>query len=118
VELRNLTAEDVDLTGHYLSDEASNPRKWQFPAGTKVAANGYLLAWLDEDSTVTPGLHASFKLDKEGETLWFVGPDAGNNVLLDVTTFGVLAKDQAWGRSAATPALFQTQTPSPGLTNP
>jgi hypothetical protein len=118
VELRNLTAEEVDLTGYYLSDESSNPRKWQFPAGTKVAANGYLLVWLDEDSTVTPGLHASFKLDKDGETVWFVGPDAGNNVLLDVTTFGVLAKDQAWGRSAANPALFQTQTPSPGLANP
>ncbi len=118
-ELRNLTAEEVDLGGRYLSDEASNPRKWQFPDGTKIPAHGYLLVWLDEDSSVTTGgLHASFKLDKDGETVRLVDSDANLNALLDEVTFGVLAKDQSWGRTAADPKVFQTQVPSPGLANP
>jgi hypothetical protein len=119
VELRNLTAEDVDLTGRFLSDETSNPRKWQFPEGTKIPAHGYLLIWLDEDSSVTTGgLHASFKLDKDGETVRLVDSDANLNALLDEVSFGVLAKDQSWGRTAADPTVFQTQVPSPGLANP
>lgn len=119
VELRNLTAEEVDLAGRYLSDEAGNPRKWQFPEGAKIPAHGYLLVWLDEDSSVTTGgLHASFKLDKDGETFWLVDSDANLNALLDKVTFGPLAKDQAWGRSAADPQVCQTQVPSPGWANP
>lgn len=119
VELRNVTPEEVDLTGRYLSDEASNPRKWQFPEGTKIPANGYLLVWMDEDSSVTTGgLHASFKLDKEGETVRLVDSDANLNALLDEVTFGVLAKDQAYGRTAANPMTFQTVVPTPGSANP
>jgi hypothetical protein len=118
VELRNLTPEAVDLTGHYLSDDTSNPRKWQFPTGTRIEADGLLLVWLDEDSGAAPGLHASFKLDKEGETVLLVGPDASNNPLLDTTTFGPLAKDQSWARPQANPAVFQIQAPSPGRANP
>jgi len=118
VELRNLTPEAVDLTGHYLSDDTSNPRKWQFPTGTRIEADGLLLVWLDEDGGAAPGLHASFKLDKEGETVLLVGPDASNNPLLDTTTFGPLAKDQSWARPQANPAVFQIQAPSPGRANP
>ena len=118
VELRNLTPEAVDLTGYYLSDDTSNPRKWQFPTGTQIEADGLLLVWLDEDGGAAPGLHASFKLDKEGETVLLVGPDASNNPLLDTTTFGPLAKDQSWARPQANPAVFQIQAPSPGRANP
>ena len=118
VELRNLTPEAVDLTGHYLSDDTANPRKWSFPAGTRLEADGLLLVWLDEDGGASPGLHASFKLDKDGETVLLVGPDAANNPLLDATTFGPLSKDQAWARPSANPTRFQTQPPSPGRPNP
>ena len=118
VELRNLTGEAVDLSGHFLSDEPDNPRKWPFPAGTRIEAHGYLLVWLDEQGSASPGLHASFKLDKEGETVLLVGPDAARNPLLDRTTFGELAKDQSWGRTASDPSVFVTQVPSPGRANP
>ena len=72
----------------------------------------------DEDNTVTPGLHASFKLDKEGESLALVDTDANLNLLLDSTTFGPLGADKAWARPAASPTLFQIQAPSPGTANP
>ncbi|MGC3957822.1 MAG: CotH kinase family protein [Verrucomicrobiota bacterium] len=33
IELHNLTGASVSLTGYYLTDDASDPRKWAFPAG-------------------------------------------------------------------------------------
>jgi hypothetical protein len=77
-----------------------------------------ILATDDEDNTVTPGLHASFKLDKEGESLALVDTDANLNLLLDSTTFGPLGADKAWAHPAASPTLFQIQAPSPGAANP
>jgi len=118
VELRNISDQDVDLSGRYLSDEPSNPRKWSFPQGTTIPAGGFLIVWLDEDSSVSPGLHASFKLDKEGESLALVDTDANLNLLLDSTTFGPLGADEAWARPAASPTLFEIQAPSPGAANP
>ena len=47
VELHNITAETVDLSGMYLSDKEGNPRKWELPEGTTIAAGGYLIVWLD-----------------------------------------------------------------------
>ncbi len=118
IELRNVTAEAVDLTGHFLSDNRNNPRKWQFPDGTKIAAGAHLIVWADEDTTRTPGLHASFKLDNDGEQILLVDTDTKFNALLDSVTFGPLSKNQAYGRPAAHPASFQTISPTPGTVNP
>jgi hypothetical protein len=118
IELHNVSTEEVTLTGQYLSDEPSNPRKWQFPDGTKLAAGGYLLVWADEDGAAAPGLHASFKLNNDGESVFLVDTDANSNALLDSVTFGPLAQDQAYGRSAAAPTEFQTLEPTPGAANP
>ena len=49
----------------YLSDNTSNPLKWQFPAGTTIVAGGYLLIWADDDGD-SPGLHTNFKLSAGG----------------------------------------------------
>lgn len=98
VELYNTSAGDVDLSGKYLSDDSTNPLKWQFPAGTTISAGGYLVVWADEDSSDTPGLHATFKFGKSGETLTFSDTDAKGNVILDSTTYTALVDDQAWGR--------------------
>lgn len=68
IELFNLKPEAVDLTGFYLSDSKSNRAKWQFPYGTSISGNGYLIIWADKDTTQT-GLHTNFKLSSAGENL-------------------------------------------------
>lgn len=118
IELRNLTDRDVDLTGRYLSDEANNPRKWAFPAGTLIPAGGYLLVWADEDGLATPGLHASFKLSSLGETIYLTDTDANFNAILDQVTFGPQSIDRSHGRSYANGDVWVEQTPSPGAQNP
>lgn len=41
IELYNLTDKPVDLSGWYLSNKRSNPRKYRIPNGTVIPAKGY-----------------------------------------------------------------------------
>lgn len=117
IELRNFTDSPVDMTGRYLTDEPNNPRKWQFPSGTTIPANGYLIVWADENGNATPGLHASFRLSKSGETLYLTDTDANNNAILDSVTFGEQTTDLSFGRSAADADVWNSMTPTPGAAN-
>ena len=118
IELRNVTDQEVELTGRYLSDEPNNPRKWSFPAGTTIAANGFLIVWADEDSTDTPGLHASFKLSSsDGDEIFLTDTDANLNAVLDSVVFGSQETDRSYGRTAADPGEFDFMRPTPGLAN-
>lgn len=117
IELHNRSAQTVDLSGSYLSDNPDNPRKWQFPQGTSIPAGGFLLVWADEDGQDTPGLHASFRLSKEGETILLVDTDTNLNALLDSVTFGPLGKDRSYGRSRAAPQLWREMSPTPDTEN-
>jgi len=75
LELYNQDATPADLTGWSLTDDASDPGKWHFPAGTTLPANGFLLVLCDNrDEANAPAspaqrLHANFKLGREGEYL-------------------------------------------------
>ena len=66
VEIYNAGNDAIDAAGMYLTDDPAVPTKWKIPTNapsqTRIAARGYLLIWLDNDTT-DPGLHASFKLD-------------------------------------------------------
>jgi len=117
IELHNRTGTAVDLTGLYLTDEPANPRKWAFPSGTAIAANGYLLVWADEDGGATPGLHANFKLSASGEQILLVDTDSNNNQVLDWIDFGVQDTDVSYGREAADPEVWGSMTPTPNAAN-
>lgn len=120
VELFNRTDSPVDLTGMYLSDKTDNPTKWQFPDGTVIAANGYLIVWCDEDHDdpeTTEGLHSNFKLSKNGETVLLVDTDANGNLVLDSIVFGEQETDVAFGRNPNGTGDFQVVGATPGEEN-
>ena len=98
IELHNVSDDAVNLSGMYLSDNQNNPRKWQFPDNTQIAPGGYLIIWADEDGNAKPGLHANFKLSKNGETVMLVDTDQRGNQVLDVIKFNAQAEDVALGR--------------------
>lgn len=67
VELYNTTGVDIDINGMYLSDDRSNPQKYQINAEGSVAstiipAYGRLIVWCDKLTPLSQ-LHAPFKLD-------------------------------------------------------
>ncbi len=117
IELHNITDQEVDLSGHYLTDEPNNPRKWAFPADTRIPADGYLLVWADENGADTPGLHASFKLDSSGESVYLIDTDARLNVVLDAVTFGAQETDRSFGRAGNDSDVWSVMEPTPGASN-
>jgi hypothetical protein len=94
IELYNLNSTTVSLGGYYLSDDYLNPMKWQMPAGVSIPANGYLIIWADDDIDQT-GLHAPFKLSRDGEELMLSKPDL---TVLDSVTFGYQETNLSYAR--------------------
>jgi spore coat protein CotH len=94
IELVNTTNAPVDISGMWLSDSVV-VQKYQFPAGTTIAANDVIRVWADEDGTQGP-LHANFKLSTAGElvALW----DATGTILHEVVEFGPQSPDVSHGR--------------------
>jgi spore coat protein CotH len=117
IELHNITAQPVNLTGYYLTDEPTIPRKWAFPTGTIIPADGYLLVWADEDGMATPGLHASFKLSGLGEQIYLIDTDAHLNAVLDFIGFGQQQTDRSYGRTAADADVWAIMNPTPNAPN-
>lgn len=86
VELYNTGTTTYDLSGHYLSDDGDLLEKWQFPAGTTIAPDDYLIIWCDNDQEQV-GLHTNFKLSAGGEHIFFVDTD-GATILDDINYDG------------------------------
>ena len=119
IELHNTSDATVDLSGMYLSDDRSNPKKWQFPPGTTIPANGYLVVWADDDTDDSPGLHANFKLSAKGESVVLSDTDANGNTVVDAVDFPALGRDVAYGRWPDGTGTFQVlPVSSPGVAAP
>ncbi len=70
VELYNSGSTPVDLTGCSLSDSNTSPRRYTFPAGTSIAANGYLVLTFDSGRTNFAG-NVPFGIKATGGYLYF-----------------------------------------------
>ncbi|MCB9279618.1 MAG: CotH kinase family protein [Lewinellaceae bacterium] len=108
IELYNNSADPVDMSGWYLSDDEENLTKWTFPEGTVIQGNGYLIVWADEDGS-QEGLHANFKLSKSGEVILLLDPD--QNILQHIV-FGEQQEDLASARVPNGTGDFVIQAPT------
>lgn len=79
IEIRNLTDQDINLAGWYLTDSVKNPIKFQFPATAQIPirANSYFLLFASGSETPIVGgqWHVNFSLGREGEYLALIRPD-------------------------------------------
>ena len=117
IELHNVSDYAVNLSRMYLSDNQNNPRKWQFPDGTQIAPGGYLIVWADEDGNAESGLHANFKLSKNGETVMLIDTDQRGNQVLDVIKFKTQGEDATLGRVPNGAGDFTPLGGTPGQRN-
>ena len=79
VELYNTTDEPYDVEGMYLTDNPEKPKKYQITKGetqanTMIPAHGHLVIWCDKESPLSQ-LHASFKIDADGDELQLMAAD-------------------------------------------
>jgi CotH kinase protein/Lamin Tail Domain/Secretion system C-terminal sorting domain len=111
VELYNKSKTAVDISGWFISDTPDKRGKWQFPQGTKIPAEGYLIVWADEDSSqnTATSLHANFKLSGSGEQVLLSQKDT---TLLDQITFGVQSADISFARRPNGTGNFVLLTPT------
>src|SRR5690606_24242290 len=96
VELYNAGAGSVNLNGFGLSDDATLPFKWTFPAVT-MPANSYLLVWCSDKNRTIVGqpLHTNWKISSGGETITLT--NAGGTTL-DSSPAAELPSNISWGR--------------------
>lgn len=107
IELVNASASPVDLTGWSLSDEFG-PRRFIFPSGTMLPANGFLVIWCDS-ATNEPGLHTGFGLGRLGDTVALYNT---STTRVDIVSFGPQVADLSIGRiNLADPWRLTTPTP-------
>lgn len=109
IELHNLTAEPIDLSGFTVSDDFDND--WLIPGGT-IEAEGYFLIYADGKDRDGEIPHADFSLSS-GETAVVRDPDGRlvDRVLCDCDTADLsmmLDENENW---------LCTSYPSPGYEN-
>ena len=108
IEFYNEGPAEVDLDGHWLSDNPDNPQMFEIPAGTTVPAGGYLLIICSNEGEVPENLYVggslntNFKVTQTmGESVVFSDP-AGN--ILESYTFyedwTPTQADHSWSRDA------------------
>ncbi|UCD52880.1 MAG: chitobiase/beta-hexosaminidase C-terminal domain-containing protein [Phycisphaerales bacterium] len=119
IEIHNCGDTAFDLGGMCLTDDLDAPTKWRIPADdpalTTVAPGGYLLIWADGD-TADLGLHASFKLDADGEDVGLFDTDGAT--LIDGVTYPALTCDVPYGRCPdAHDEWRHLSVPTPGAAN-
>jgi len=119
IELKNKTDSEFDLSGMYLTDDKKDLLKWQFPAGTTVKPNGFVVVWADkaasEDAVKDSKLHASFKLSNSGETIMLLDTEKRNHAVLDEVKFAKQVEQTAFARLES--EKWQPSEPTPGRSN-
>ncbi|MGI9304858.1 MAG: lamin tail domain-containing protein, partial [Gammaproteobacteria bacterium] len=124
IELRNTTADAIDLSGYYLTDSPREPKQWRIPDGTIMPARGYLIIWADGDasytnvSTAAYELHANFDLNRRGEQILLIDTDENGNAVIDSVSFDRQRPDISHARVSGRESAFRSENrPTPGRTN-
>ena len=116
VELYNRGSSEASLDGLYLSDDLVDPTRWPLPGGT-LPPGGRLVIWCDGDVEEGP-LHASFKLDRDGDAVGLFKLQDGLVRAVDFLRFGRQRPDESWGRFPdGAPAPHALPCPTPGAEN-
>lgn len=117
VELYNPGDQSVGLAGLWLSDDPEDaPRKFALP-DVRIPAGGYQLVWLDGDSEQGP-MHASFRLDREGEELALFAEERGELRRWDWIVFSHQAIDWSQGHYPdGQPDIRKFALATPGRSN-
>jgi len=109
IELYNPENETVWLGDKYMTDDLSEPNKWQLP-DAYIDAGGFVLVWADDETDEGP-FHANFKLSKGGEEIGLFFNDL---TAIDEILFDEQSTDISYGREEdgyANWIFFEQPTP-------
>jgi hypothetical protein len=92
IEFFNTSDTEIDISGYKIYDDkgqADEKPKKEFPAGSVIPAQGWLVIVVDDED------ESGFGLSSNGETVWF---ENAAGVILDSIAFPVLEETQSFGR--------------------
>ena len=115
IEIHNPDTSAVNLSGWFLTDEATALNQWAFPTGTSIPAGGYIIVFASGKTEITNELHTNFSLSGSGEYLALVQPD-GSTIVDEYTQdagegYPPIPNHVSYGVSGAGFAFFATPTP-------
>lgn len=121
VEIHNESDSAADLSGFGLSDNATKPRKWQFPEGARLRPDGYAVIALtgaesgdvDLEGELNPDYAAPFALS-DGETVCL---STAQGELLDRVKLYDQYRNVSYGRAEGHEVYRYFETPTPGRAN-
>ena len=123
IEIFNPDPQPASLAGWYLTDTATDKKKWAFPDVT-VPAGGYLLVWASNQNRRDPAkpLHTNFVLNAAGDYLALVQPDGTTVATEFAPAFPAQLENISYGvtqpAAATEPAVRGPfRTPTPGARN-
>lgn len=118
VEIYNGGNTDVDLSGMYLANHLDGSDKLEIISSDTqsaiIPAKGFLIIWCDKDLD-QGNLHADFKLDANGETLYLI--DRDGSTVIDSLRFPKQYLDFSYGRIEQGKQLSYFLKPSPWIPN-
>lgn len=110
IELKNASADSINLEGWSLTDTRDETRKWVFPKVTMKAGSHLIIFASGKDKRVANAtLHTNFKLSASGEDLGLYRPDGlPATMLLD---YPEVETDQSYGVMQGSWVTFRVPTP-------
>ena len=118
IEIYNSSANPIELTGMFLSDDWHNYTKWEFPELT-LPPYEVAIVWCSGDNTIYPNneIHTNFSISSNGEEVFLVDTDGVN--IMDTFYAYPTPEDISLGRYPnGSYLIYQYLTPSPDLLNP
>jgi hypothetical protein len=77
IELHNPNTNDVNISGWFISDDFTAPKKYRIPDGTTIAAGGYL-AFDETQFNANTNLPTSFSFSSKGDEAYVFSGDGTN----------------------------------------
>lgn len=113
LELVSTHGTDVDLTG-WTVWKTGNPARFTFPEGSTIIAGGHIVVMADR-LTNSPGLHAPWGLDRDGDTL-ILSDRLGRR--MDAATLGSHARGFSIGKVEGAWRLTEKSPNAPNVAAP
>ncbi len=117
IKLYNPTDQPVDVGGMFLTDDLTQPNRWQFPVNqanvTTMPPQGHLVVWADND--VNQGsLHTNFKLSQSGGQIGLFDTDS---TPIDTLTYPAQQNNVSWVFDRVLNQWYAARYATPGQPN-
>lgn len=121
IELFNDSPQPMDIGGLYITDDLSQPHKWQIPASfsdaTTMRPGQFLLLWADKEP-MQGILHIDLKLSGAGDQIGLSKKTDSGFIFIDTLAFDSQMTDVSFGRFPDGSENWQFLTsPTPGASN-